>query len=213
MHLVTESLQSRDRWILGITKLDPQTTRRFEPHGTAYVMLRNASFESDGMKLTNKTAVLTATEPFFVSTHDGFAAVVDYHGLRALETQVMLVDPRRRGNLSYMDGGTNTTAISPGRNGEPVINYVHFPPGMDQTPHVHPSHRIGFCLSGRGRTDLKEHTVHLSEGDLFFMERMELHHFVTEDEDCVLFVFSPDSETGPTDEYNPLKSRTYIAPK
>jgi hypothetical protein len=29
-------------------------------------------------------------------------------------------------------------------------------------------------------------------------------------EDVVLFVFAPDSGTGPTDEVNPLKIRTYI---
>jgi len=36
------------------------------------------------------------------------------------------------------------------------------------------------------------------------------HHFVTDHEDCVLMVFAPDSEGGPTDEHNPLKIRTYL---
>jgi hypothetical protein len=39
---------------------------------------------------------------------------------------------------------------------------------------------------------------------------MILHNFITEDEDVVLFVFAPDSGTGPTDDINPLKVRTYI---
>jgi quercetin dioxygenase-like cupin family protein len=116
------------------------------------------------------------------------------------------------GNLSYIDGGTNTTAVNPGRLGDPVINYVHFPAGMKQTLHTHPSHRIGMVLKGRGGVQLDHAQLFgLKQGDVFFMQRNELHNFMCPfDEDVVLFVFAPDSGTGPTDEVNPLKIRTYI---
>ena len=42
------------------------------------------------------------------------------------------------------------------------------------------------------------------------MRRNCLHNFICEDEDVVVFVWSPDSGTGPTDEVNPLKIRTYV---
>ena len=43
------------------------------------------------------------------------------------------------------------------------------------------------------------------------MDRNVLHNFMcNKGEDVTLFVFSPDSGTGPTDEINPLKVRTYV---
>lgn len=210
MHLVTDEYQSRDRWVLDVTRLEPGHKKRFRPHGTAYVMLRNASLTSAGVMLKNVTAALTVTEPFTVSTGDGWAAVVDYHGLKLTENTISIVNPRDFGNLSYIDGGSNTNSINPGRNGEPVVNYVYFPSGMKQTSHVHPSPRLGFCIGGKGRTDLKDGSIELKEGDLFYLGRLELHNFVTDDSECVLFSFAPDSETGPTDERNPLLERTYI---
>ena len=50
----------------------------------------------------------------------------------------------------------------------------------------------------------------VNEGEIFFMRRNCLHNFICEDEDVVVFVWSPDSGTGPTDEVNPLKIRTYV---
>jgi mannose-6-phosphate isomerase-like protein (cupin superfamily) len=114
------------------------------------------------------------------------------------------------GNLTYIDGGTNTTAIGPSRLGDPVVNYVHFPANMYQTLHTHPSHRIGLIIKGQGKVELDNELYDVVEGETFFMRRNELHNFVTTDGEVILYVFAPDSGTGPTDEINPLKIRTYI---
>ena len=43
------------------------------------------------------------------------------------------------------------------------------------------------------------------------MPRNTLHNFCCQKGEHVeLFVFAPDSGTGPTDEVNPLKIRTYV---
>jgi len=187
-------------------------TADFTPTGTDYVMLAGASISSDKMSLNNVSAACTLTDKYTVTCSDDQQAVIVRHsGLRLLEQNATIVNPDEMGNLSYISGGTSTVAIPPSRDGDPVINYMLFPAGHDQAAHIHPSHRIGFCLRGKGRTALEDGTsVHLKKGEVFFMERMLLHHFVTDDEDCVLFVFAPDSEGGPTDEYNPLKIRTYL---
>ena len=142
---------------------------------------------------------------------DSSACIVDFPGLSLLETRIFIQECLDMGNLSYMDGGTNTTAINPGRLGDPVINYVHFPAHMYQTLHTHPSHRVGLVIRGNGKIELDNKEFYdINEGEIFFMRRNCLHNFICEDEDVVVFVWSPDSGTGPTDEVNPLKIRTYV---
>lgn len=211
MHRVEETYSTKDRWVLDITRLSPHQTAKFVPRGTDYVLLAGSGLRSHDITLSAVTAACTMTKPYEITCPaDGYAAVISYPGLSLNDSTVTMVDPTVPGNLSYMDGGTNTNAINPSREGDPVVNYVFFPAGMNQTPHVHPSHRIGLVIDGEGRTDVIGETIRLKRGDLFYMGRMELHHFITEDKPCVLFVFAPDSETGPTDEVNPLKARTYI---
>ena len=211
MHLVEQYHKTTDRWVLEITRLTPGQSKDFMPTGTDYIMLAGASLKGSMSAVFHATAACTMTKPYYISCDDDeYAVVVSYSGLKLHDSTITIIDPTSQGNLSYMDGGTNTNAINPSRSGDPVINYVFFPKGMDQTPHVHPSHRIGFCVRGHGQTDLIEDRVPMKRGDVFFMSRMELHHFLTPQDDCVLFVFAPDSESGPTDEFNPLKARTYI---
>ena len=85
---------------------------------------------------------------------DSFFVDIMFPGLQLNEDKVFpyIVQIKNpTGNLSYMDGGTNSTAIEPARLGLPVVNYVHFPEGMNQTLHTHPSQRIGLVLTGTGQ--------------------------------------------------------------
>ena len=178
----------------------------------AYVMMRNASFESKDISLSYKYGCVNTRDPFTIECEeDSSACIVDFPGLSLLETRIFIQECLDMGNLSYMDGGTNTTAINPGRLGDPVINYVHFPAHMYQTLHTHPSHRVGLVIRGNGKIELDNKEFYdINEGEIFFMRRNCLHNFICEDEDVVVFVWSPDSGTGPTDEINPLKVRTYV---
>ncbi len=204
--------ETDDRWPLRLTKLEAGESRAFDyTRGTYFVMLQNASYYSDNVKLEDVNAALAVNNHFTVKCGQGTAIVIEYMGLRLLESRYFVQDKLGMGNLSYMDGGTNTTAVNPGRLGDPVINYVHFPAGMSQTLHTHPSHRIGIVLKGHGLIELDDGEFSLQQGDVFFMQRNVLHNFMCPyNEDVVLFVFAPDSGTGPTDEVNPLKIRTYV---
>lgn len=214
MLTVNDEFHVNDRWPLHITKINPGDSISFNPSGTAYVMMRNATYESDTVQLKNKHASIGTSDKFRVRCKDdpsSSACVIEYPGLRLLESRYYVQDILDMGNLSYMDGGTNTTATNPGRLGDPVINYVHFPAGMYQTLHTHPSHRVGLIVKGNGKIELDNNKYFdVKEGEVFFMRRNCLHNFITESEPVILFVFAPDSGTGPTDEVNPLKVRTYV---
>lgn len=201
-----------DRWPLVIDKLNPGDSRAFDrTEGTYFVLLQDASMFSDSIQFERVNGAFAVNHHFTIKTGPGHAAVIEYPGLHLLESRYYVQDRLDQGNLSYIDGGTNTTAVNPGRLGDPVVNYVHFPAGMRQTLHTHPSHRVGIVLKGNGLVELDKDTVALRTGDVFFLQRNVLHNFTCPyNEDVVLYVFAPDSGTGPTDEVNPLKIRTYI---
>ena len=210
---VKGTYETRDRWPLKLTKLEAGESRAFDAtSGTYYVMLRNASYFSDKANFETVNAAFCVNSHFTIKCGSGSSAVVvEYVGLHLLESRYYVQDKLDMGNLSYMDGGTNTTAVNPGRLGDPVVNYVHFPAGMYQTLHTHPSHRVGTVLKGNGKIELDNNEMFdIKEGDCFFMQRNVLHNFITDQEPVILFVFAPDSGTGPTDEVNPLKIRTYV---
>lgn len=209
---IVNNYETVDRWPLKITKISPHETKTFEAtSGTYYIMLRHASFTSQQINLNNVYAAMAVNCGFNLECDTGSAVVIEYLGIHLLESRIFVQDTLDLGNLSYIDGGTNSTAVNPSRLGDPVVNYVHFPAGMYQTLHTHPSHRVGLVLKGNGRVELDSDEFFLvPEGSAFFLRRNELHNFICDDEDVILFVFAPDSGTGPTDEVNPLKIRTYI---
>lgn len=210
---VKNTYETNDRWPLTLTKLESGESRAFDStKGTYYLMLHNADYYSDTVKFENINGAFCVNEHFTLKCpKNSNAVVIEYLGLRLLENRYFVQKELDMGNLSYIDGGTNTTAVNPGRLGDPVINYVHFPEHMNQTLHTHPSHRVGLVLKGKGKIELDNEVMfELNIGDCFFMRRNELHNFITGDEPVILFVFAPDSGTGPTDDINPLKVRTYV---
>lgn len=212
MIAVKDEFHINDRWPLHITKLESKQGSSFNPQGMAYVMMKNATYKSNDVTIHKKNACICTHGQFTVTCDvDSSAVIVEYPGLCLLESRYYVQERLDMGNLSYMDGGTNTTAINPGRLGDPVINYVHFPAGMYQTLHTHPSHRVGLIINGNGKIELDNNEYfNINEGEVFFMRRNCLHNFMTDKEPVILFVFAPDSGTGPTDEINPLKVRTYV---
>ena len=55
-----------------------------------------------------------------------------------------------KGRLAYIDGCSDTLLISPLMFGDPCFNHLHFPKGIKQTLHTHPSGRAGLIVRGRG---------------------------------------------------------------
>lgn len=56
----------------------------------------------------------------------------------------------KKGRLSYIDGCSDSMLVYPPRLGDPVLNHLHFPPGILQTQHTHPSIRMGVVVGGEG---------------------------------------------------------------
>ena len=122
------------------------------------------------------------------------------------------------GRLSYIDGCSDTLLISPPRMGDPCFNYLHFPKGIHQTQHTHPSIRFGVVARGSGVAYQRQDATHdgweepLTEGCVFLLHAQELHSFRTTDSGEIMDViaFHPDSDWGPTDTAHPMLNRTYI---
>ena len=127
----------------------------------------------------------------------------------------------REGRLKYIDGCTDSLLIPPVRLGDPCLNLLYFPPGIDQTAHTHPSDRIGMILSGRGRChawdrdivtgEWSERTIDLVPGMIFTIHTDGKHKFSTPyGEELRVLAYHPESDFGPRDEDHPMLNRTMV---
>lgn len=123
----------------------------------------------------------------------------------------MMGKVEEKGRLSYIDGCSDSILVPMPRRGDPVLNYLHFPQGINQTQHTHPSIRMGVVTEGSGEAFKQESWVKpLKKGCMFMLEEQELHSFRTTDDNMNIVAFHPDSDTGSTDEDHPMINRTYI---
>ena len=122
----------------------------------------------------------------------------------------------KNGRLSYIDGCTDSLLIMPPRLGDPCLNYLHFPMGIDQTQHLHPSIRMGIVINGKGEAFQKPDGKRegweedLSKGMMFCLEEGEVHSFRTAENYMDIIAYHPDSGFGPSDTNHPMLNRTYI---
>ena len=114
------------------------------------------------------------------------------------------------GRLRYIDGCTDSLLLSPDVYGDPCFNHLHFPKGIDQTMHIHPSARIGIVARGRGVAVTPEGEYPLVPGLAFVITPDGLHKFRTEDETMDVIAFHPDSDFGPNDDDHPMINRTIV---
>ncbi len=125
------------------------------------------------------------------------------------------------GRLSYIDGCSSSILVLPPRCGDPVLNHLHFPPGVVQSEHVHPSIRFGAVLSGSGTAfgsnpdGSQSWETTLVPGAVFYLSALERHAFSTEgkSEPLNIISFHPDSDWGPSDQNHPMQSRTFLVSK
>lgn len=146
---------------------------------------------------------------------DGAVVIIERAGYRGL---AMAGSIEAEGRLSYIDGCSDTVLVAPARWGDPVLNHLHFPRGVEQTVHTHPSIRLGVVARGEGRAygpgeaGSPGWELDLSEGCVFLLHAHEAHAFRTTESKKPLDViaFHPDSDWGPTDGVHPMLNRTYI---
>ena len=148
--------------------------------------------------------------PEHLSIAGGEGIIICRHRYRGVFTIGGPIEPT--GRLRYIDGCTDSLLIGPQRRGEPCLNALYFPPGIDQTAHTHPSDRIGLIAGGRGRCVADgAGTVELVPGMIFCIHAHGRHKFATpHGEPMVVIAYHPDSDAGPTDEEHPMLTRTIV---
>jgi quercetin dioxygenase-like cupin family protein len=117
------------------------------------------------------------------------------------------------GRLKYIDGCSDTLLVGAPVKGDPCVNYLFIPPGVNQTRHTHPSVRVGCVIDGQGYCRLAGRTVDLIAGEIFVLAANEAHSFHTADRPLRVIVYHPDSDFGPTDEVHPMINRTIVSNK
>jgi hypothetical protein len=118
------------------------------------------------------------------------------------------------GRLMYIDGCSDSLLVYPPRLGDPSLNHLHFPRGIDQSFHIHPSIRLGVVVKGQGIADVKTQgnieSIPLEQSTVFVLQEREEHRFRTLDSEMDVIAFHPDGDWGPTDHNHTMLNRTYI---
>ncbi len=115
-----------------------------------------------------------------------------------------------RGRLRYIDGCTDSLLIPPVLKGDPCLNLLHFPPGVNQTAHTHPSVRIGVVAAGGGVCRLEREDRALEPGLGFAIPAHVRHGFATGERDMIVIAYHPDSDYGPAHRDHPMINRTIV---
>jgi mannose-6-phosphate isomerase-like protein (cupin superfamily) len=170
-------------------EVHPEHSPSFETKkGTAFAL--TGSFLWEPVEPTHST--------LFVIERLGYRGMV---GLTQIEPQ---------GRLSYIDGCSDSLLFGPHRLGDPCLNSLHFPPGINQSFHIHPDIRVGIVLDGKGWACLQNEELPLTAGSMFILEQGERHRFRTQKEGMTVVAYHPTTGVGPTDQAHPMKDRTYI---
>lgn len=115
------------------------------------------------------------------------------------------------GRLGYINGGTDNVLIPPIMLGNPCLNALYFPPGVDQTSHTHPSYRLVMVIEGSGECETPDSNIQLEPGISIFIPPNSLHKFRTTNDKLTVVCFHPDSDTGFTHTDHPMLKRTMVS--
>jgi mannose-6-phosphate isomerase-like protein (cupin superfamily) len=174
----------------------------FVSSGTAIVRYNNLEYPvSEGMYFS-----INGGEYSIVGGRGIVIEKLNYKGVFSLGGPI-----GKKGHLKYIDGCTDSLLVPALKKGDPCLNALYFPSNIDQTPHVHPSDRVGMIFKGTGTCITPGGEIPLNEGDLFVIHEDGLHSFRTEsDEEMIVIAFHPDSDFGPEDENHPMINRTIV---
>jgi mannose-6-phosphate isomerase-like protein (cupin superfamily) len=184
----------------------------FVVKGSAQITTHHAGFEQS----FTLTAGMYFCIPGSVSVQGGCGIIVsrlNHNGIFSIGGPI-----EEKGRLRYMNGCSDSLLIPPTIKGDPCLNHLHFPPGIKQTRHTHPSMRIGVVTSGRGRCIVPQNAdgsgadieIPLTPGRIFVIPAHGQHSFFTDDSTLDVIAYHPDSDTGPTHDDHPMVNRTII---
>ena len=189
----------------------PDDTFEFKSQGTAYgIVLQGV------VTLTTNQKERVFYEGDYFSIMDSFlleskgtCVIISQDGYRGMNTFGGPIEAT--GRLRYIDGCTDSLLIPPVLKGDPCINHLHFPKNITQTPHTHPSIRIGVVYKGNGVCLLENREeVELSYGKVFLLKKEVIHSFDTKDSTMDIVVLHPDSDFGPEHDEHPMINRTIV---
>jgi hypothetical protein len=143
-----------------------------------------------------------------VTVSGGAGIVIKRGGFRGQNVLGGPIEPT--GRLRYIDGCTDSLLVPPVTLGSPCLNALYFPPGINQTPHTHPSIRVGLTARGTGECLSPARVEALVPGRAFVIHANGVHSFRTDREPLVVIAYHPDSDFGPRDEDHPMINRTII---
>jgi len=187
--------------------------RHHTEEGTSFIYAAEGDWEvgSFGLNFTLPEGYF-ASVPYLHEAHTESA----HHKLMVI-TRVGTFAPflmggpvEKEGRLKYIDGCTDSLLIAPWKIGEPCLNHLHFPPGIDQTMHTHPSVRLGVVIRGSGKCITPTDETDLLPGMTWVIEPDQEHKFRTESDVLDVIAYHPDSDFGPQDEFHPMLNRTII---
>jgi hypothetical protein len=133
------------------------------------------------------------------------ATRVGYRGLFSIGGPI-----ESAGRLRYIDGCTDSLLVPPVVCGDPCLNALYFPPGIDQTEHTHPTSRVGLVASGSGECVTPDGVFGLAPGLAFVIPANARHRFRTAGDRLVVVAYHPDSDVGPTHGAHPMITRTIV---
>ena len=131
----------------------------------------------------------------------------------------------KEGRLKYIDGCTDSLLIPPTLLGNACLNHLHFPSGIDQTMHTHPSMRVGMVARGSGNCVTPFGDIELYTGQVFIIHQQTgdkhigldgkrhlegSHCFQTFEGEMDVIAYHPDSDYGPQHEEHPMINRTIV---
>jgi hypothetical protein len=181
-----------------------------------YVVSGQARIRAPAFDVRTSTGGFACVPGEFEIETSGLVVVIERYGFRGCLTAGRVEEV---GRLSYIDGCSDSVLCMPPRKGDPVLNLLHFPPGIEQTQHTHPSVRLGVVAQGKGLAFGPTNGAAgrwdepLTPGCLFLLHAHEIHSFATlgSPEGMNIIAFHPDSDWGPTDTAHPMANRTYIS--
>ena len=143
-----------------------------------------------------------------IGGYEGQALVITRRGYAGLPQLGGSIGPV--GRLKYIDGCSDTLLLAPPLLGDPCLNHLHIPPGVNQTAHTHPSNRIGVILRGSGVCKTREGEYQLTPGLGWWIPTGCVHSFHTRTASCDVVAWHPDSDFGPTHEAHPMLNKTFV---
>jgi hypothetical protein len=172
------------------------------------------------MKLLYNNIELTIEEGFYFSIPTGFKIIEisnQYQfGLwvqKDYKASIQSGYVENDGRLNYIDGCKDSMLIQPIKKGNPCLNALYMPKGVNQTEHIHPSLRSGFIINGGAKCEQEKEVYNLVDGQMFILGKDVKHKFRTDFSDFIklkLVAFHPDSDFGAEDENHPMINRTIV---